>query len=125
MIKEFFMGYRERYRHMRRLGYDPARARRGAKGGCYIATAVYGSYDCPQVWTLRRFRDLKLSASFLGRTFIKIYYFVSPALVKVFGKNKLFKHFWKNILDKIVQSLQNKGYSNLPYKDNTKSESIK
>ncbi|MFR9028073.1 MAG: DUF2726 domain-containing protein [Clostridium sp.] len=25
--------------------------------GCYIATAVYGSYDCPQVWVLRRFRD--------------------------------------------------------------------
>ena len=22
------------------------------KKGCYIATAVYGSYDCPQVWTL-------------------------------------------------------------------------
>lgn len=21
--------------------------------GCYIATAVYGSYDCPEVWTLR------------------------------------------------------------------------
>ena len=25
-------------------------------GACYIATAVYGSYDCPQVWVLRRFR---------------------------------------------------------------------
>ena len=23
-------------------------------GGCYVATAVYGSYDCPEVWTLRR-----------------------------------------------------------------------
>ncbi len=28
--------------------------------GCYIATCVYGSYDCPQVWTLRRFRDYTL-----------------------------------------------------------------
>lgn len=26
------------------------------KAGCYIATCVYGSYDCPQVWILRRFR---------------------------------------------------------------------
>lgn len=25
--------------------------------GCYVATAVYHSYNCPQVWTLRRFRD--------------------------------------------------------------------
>ena len=23
-----------------------------ASGGCYVATAVYGSYDCPQVWTV-------------------------------------------------------------------------
>ncbi len=29
----------------------------GKKNGCYIATCVYGSYDCPEVWTLRRFRD--------------------------------------------------------------------
>ena len=28
-----------------------------SSGGCYVATAVYGSYDCPQVWTLRRYRD--------------------------------------------------------------------
>ena len=27
------------------------------KNGCYIATCVYENYDCPQVWTLRRFRD--------------------------------------------------------------------
>ena len=27
------------------------------ENGCYIATCVYGSYDCPQVLTLRRFRD--------------------------------------------------------------------
>ena len=27
-----------------------------SSGGCYIATCVYGSYDCPEVWTLRRFR---------------------------------------------------------------------
>ena len=25
--------------------------------GCYIATCVYGSYDCSPVWILRRFRD--------------------------------------------------------------------
>ena len=28
-----------------------------SNGACYVATAVYGSYDCPEVWTLRRFRD--------------------------------------------------------------------
>ena len=31
-----------------------------SSGPCYVATAVYGSYDCPEVWTLRRFRDVCL-----------------------------------------------------------------
>lgn len=35
--------------------------------GCYVATCVYGSYDCPQVWTLRRFRDNTLAETMLGR----------------------------------------------------------
>ena len=35
--------------------YYPTRKR--PSRGCYIATAVYGSYDCPQVWTLRRYRS--------------------------------------------------------------------
>ena len=115
------MGYREKYRHMRRLGYDPKRARRGAKGGCYIATAVYGSYDCPEVWTLRRFRDYRLANRLWGKIFIKIYYLISPTIVKFFGKTKWFNKFWKKRLDKMVQKLNEQGLSNKPYKD-TKSE---
>ena len=38
-----------------------------SSGGCYIATCVYGSYDCPQVWTLRRFRDDTLDETWYGR----------------------------------------------------------
>ncbi len=30
------------------------------KGACYVAACVYVSYDCPQVWTLRPFRDAGL-----------------------------------------------------------------
>ena len=43
-------------------------------GGCYVATAVYGSYDCPQVWTLRRYRDFALAETWHGRAFIHLYY---------------------------------------------------
>ncbi|WP_106764174.1 DUF2726 domain-containing protein [Pseudoruminococcus massiliensis] len=86
-------------------------------GGCYVATCVYGSYDCPQVWTLRRFRDFKLSKSFLGRLFIKTYYKISPKIVKLFGKQKWFKVFWKKRLDKMVFRLQKDGYENTPYYD--------
>lgn len=86
-------------------------------GGCYVATCVYGSYDCPQVWTLRRFRDFKLSKSFLGRLFIKVYYKISPKIVKVFGNQNWFKVFWKKQLDKMVSKLQKDGYENTPYYD--------
>ena len=42
-------------------------------GGCYVATAVYGSYDCPEVWTLRRYRDFELASTWYGRAFIRTY----------------------------------------------------
>lgn len=86
-------------------------------GGCYIATAIYGSYDCPEVWTLRRFRDLKLAESVFGRAFIKLYYSTSPTLVKWFGKTLFFKKIFKPILDKLVYVLQHEGVESTPYKD--------
>lgn len=88
-----------------------------SKGPCYIATSVYGSYDCPEVWTLRRFRDFKLAESVLGRAFIKLYYSTSPTLVKWFGKTLFFKKTFKPILDKLVYILQHKGVESTPYKD--------
>lgn len=85
--------------------------------GCYIATSVYGSYDCPQVWTLRRFRDDALAKSWYGRAFIKTYYAISPTLVKLFGHTSWFQNFWKNKLDKMVCNLKNKGFKDKPYDD--------
>lgn len=88
-----------------------------SEDGCYIATSVYGSYDCPEVWTLRRFRDRTLSAKWYGRLFIRIYYAISPSLVKHFGHTKCFQRFWKKHLDKLVEKLQNNGFENTPYND--------
>lgn len=87
------------------------------QGGCYVATCVYGSYDCPQVWTLRRYRDNTLSQTWYGRAFIRMYYAISPTLVKWFGKTKWFKKFWQNKLDKMVNKLQNNGFESTPYDD--------
>lgn len=87
------------------------------KEGCYIATCVYGSYDCPSVWTLRRFRDEVLRTNFLGRLLIQFYYAVSPALVKWFGNKRLFRYFWKNSLDKLVMYLNKKGIDDKAYED--------
>ena len=88
-----------------------------SKGGCYVATAVYGSYDCPQVWTLRRFRDNTLASTWHGRVFIRTYYAVSPILVKWFGQTEWFKNFWRDKLDKMVDTLQKRGVESTPYQD--------
>lgn len=86
-------------------------------GGCYIATAVYGSYDCPEVWTLRRFRDKTLSKSIIGQVFIRTYYAVSPTIVRMFGNKPSFNAFWKRVLNYMVSELNNRGFDNTPYND--------
>lgn len=87
------------------------------QNGCYIATCVYGSYDCPEVWTLRRFRDLYLQNNIFGRAFVKLYYETSPTVVALFGKSKTFKNILKPVLDSFVIKLQERGYSSKQYKD--------
>lgn len=86
-------------------------------GGCYVATAVYGSYDCPQVWTLRRYRDYSLAKTWYGRLFIYTYYAISPTLVKWFGETEWFKNMWKPKLDKMVGRLNAEGVEDTPYQD--------
>ena len=97
--------------------YFPAGTKLPGSGPCYVATAVYGSYDCPEVWVLRRYRDNTLASSFWGRTFIRLYYAVSPTLVKWFGETEWFRSFWKERLDRMVRTLKSKGVSDTPYED--------
>ena len=87
------------------------------KSGCYVATCVYSSYDCPQVWTLRRFRDDTLAETWYGRAFIHTYYAISPTLVKWFGHTEWFKKMWKGKLDRMVANLNANGVEDTPYKD--------
>ena len=48
---------------------------------------------------------------------IKIYYSISPTLVKWFGSKKWFKTIWKNKLDKMVKKYHELGFENTPYSD--------
>ena len=105
-------------------GYEAARrnSRRSSTSGsssdgCYIATAVYGSYDCPEVWTLRRFRDEYLKGSVFGRLFVRFYYAVSPGLVRRVGGRDFFRKPVKRVLDQFVIHLKNKGFQDTPYDD--------
>ena len=111
----------QKYAHLI-LDIDPnnleaKRILNSTSGSCYIATSVYGSYDCPQVWTLRRYRNISLAKTWYGRRFIRIYYGISPLLVHRFGEKSWFRNIWKPILDRMVFNLNLKGIADTPYTD--------
>ncbi len=117
----FFGSYQHRDADGKVTGHsDPGMMggyRHSDSDGCYVATCVYGSYDCPQVWTLRRFRDDTLGKSVLGRAFIRTYYAVSPTIVKWFGSTHWFKRMWRGVLDGMVHRLNRQGVEDTPYQD--------
>ena len=56
-------------------------------GGCFIATAAYGSYMEPSVMTLRQFRDIYLAPTALGKHLLNFYYQYSPPLAELIAEN--------------------------------------
>ena len=75
---------------------------------CYIATAVYNSYDAPEVLCLRQYRDEVLLKSALGRSFVNIYYFFSPPIAEKLKNAKHINVFVRKILDAIIKRINNK-----------------
>ncbi|CDC44157.1 cold-shock DNA-binding domain protein [Firmicutes bacterium CAG:449] len=49
--------------------------------------------------------------------FIKVYYAISPTLVKWFGNKDWFRKPIKRILNKKIDKLAEKGYEDTPYND--------
>jgi len=57
-------------------------------GGCFIATAAFGSLWHPEVTLLRQFRDQVLLTNQAGRLFVKFYYVTSPPLADIIRANE-------------------------------------
>ena len=55
------------------------------EGGCFIATAAYGSYLNPHVQILRDFRDEFLIPNPLGRKLVHLYYQCAPCIANGMG----------------------------------------
>lgn len=63
----------------------------GGGGGCFIATAAYGSYTAPYVKILREMRDRFLLKSRIGKRFVNLYYKYSPPLADIISKHDSLK----------------------------------
>ena len=101
------------YKH----NYNSYPTRKKQQSGCYVATSVYGSYDCPEVWVLRRYRDQVLLKNVLGRLFVRVYYRISPTMVRCFGKRKWFNKAGRLMLSRKVDLLKSEGFKDTRYTD--------
>lgn len=100
-----------------KLTTSGASSGKNSNSGCFVATAVYGSYDCPEVWVLRRWRDATLLRTRSGRAVVRSYYATSPVLVRVVGSKWWFTSPARRALDMLVRSLMRSGLSDDPYRD--------
>lgn len=71
-------------------------------GGCFIATATYGSPLAGEVRTLYEFRDAILLKSEAGRKFVSLYYRLSPALSRQIERHEILKKISAIILKPVI-----------------------
>lgn len=95
----------------------------GSGGGCFIATAAYGSYLSDEVVALRGFRDKYLISNFelqiakfkiiipnvVGKAFVTFYYKYSPPIADYIKKHEAARITTKYILMPIVYSIKYPG----------------
>jgi hypothetical protein len=72
---------------------------------CYIATAVYGDKEAPEVCRLRRFRDESLNRSRIGRRLCALYYKIGPRLAARMSPASPVSRLVRRVLDGIVRKL--------------------
>jgi hypothetical protein len=60
-------------------------------GGCFIASAAYGSYLDNQVQVLREFRDRYMITNPVGRALVSVYYKLSPPMARLINEHPALK----------------------------------
>jgi uncharacterized repeat protein (TIGR02543 family) len=79
-------------------------------GGCFIATAAYGTPTAKQIDVLREFRDDVLLKSALGSQFVDFYYRFSPPVADLIAGNELLRTLVRELLvDPIVRVVEATG----------------
>ena len=72
---------------------------------CFVATAVYGDVNSPEVRVLRDFRDDRLVKTALGRVLVDVYYRLSPPVAAFIRNKKRPRLIIRRLLDRLVESL--------------------
>ena len=68
------------------------------KEGCFIATAVFGSYDHPAVKIFREFRDGYLLTNSIGKKVVDFYYTYGPGVAKTVKQHHILRAICLTVL---------------------------
>ncbi len=78
--------------------------------GCFVVTAIYGSQYAPEVLYLKRFRDECLTKTGPGRSMIRLYYLIGPALAEGVKNHPFIRSVIKRIfIEPIISLIKRKG----------------
>ncbi len=78
----------------------------GGSGGCFIATAAYGSDMAPEVMVLRQFRDDFLLTNTSGRFIVGLYYRLSPPVADFIRQREHLKSLIRSVLTPVVYGIK-------------------
>jgi hypothetical protein len=87
-------------------GSAPSASGSSGGGGCFIATAAYGSGLAPEVVTLRDFRDRYLLTNGPGQAFVDWYYRASPPAAVFIAEHESLKTAVRLALTPIVGAVR-------------------
>lgn len=74
---------------------------------CFIATAIFGP-TAEETNILRSWRDKSLNTTLIGRLVVKVYYIISPTIVKILERYPILKKSIESGLKNFVKYLKTK-----------------